>query len=162
MNDRYTATFRTGLALLLASLCLTLGCQGRGPGTRTTVGGLGGAAAGGLLGAALGGEEEAIAAGTLLGGLLGAGVGNYLDQRDRRLMAETTYEALENAPAGHTRTWTNPDTGHEGYVTPTETRRTDEGRTCREFRQTVEIDAREEVAYGTACRQPDGTWRIVS
>jgi hypothetical protein len=32
---------------------------------------------------------------------------------------------------------------------------------CREFRQEVSIDGRMEQAYGAACREPDGTWRIV-
>jgi surface antigen len=36
------------------------------------------------------------------------------------------------------------------------------GRTeCREFQQTITINGKTEKAYGTACRQADGTWRIV-
>jgi surface antigen len=97
----------------------------------------------------------------ILGGLLGAGVGEYLNQRDRRYMADTTYDALENARTGQARAWSNPDTGHSGAITPVETYATAEGRNCREFRQTVKIDGREESAYGTACRQPDGSWHIV-
>jgi surface antigen len=33
---------------------------------------------------------------------------------------------------------------------------------CRAFTSRVTIDAREVVTYGTACRQPDGTWRVVN
>lgn len=32
---------------------------------------------------------------------------------------------------------------------------------CREFQQTVTIGGRAEPAYGTACRQVDGSWRFV-
>jgi hypothetical protein len=32
---------------------------------------------------------------------------------------------------------------------------------CREFRQTITISGQPVQAYGTACRQPDGIWKIV-
>jgi hypothetical protein len=32
---------------------------------------------------------------------------------------------------------------------------------CREFEQTVVIDGKPQNAYGTACRQADGSWKIV-
>lgn len=32
---------------------------------------------------------------------------------------------------------------------------------CREFTGTVVIDGQEQSLFGTACRQPDGHWRIV-
>jgi uncharacterized protein YcfJ len=55
-------------------------------------------------------------------------------------------------------TWKNPNTGQNYTVTPT---RTYEGASgpCREFKSTTVIDAREEVVHGTACRQPDGSWK---
>lgn len=33
---------------------------------------------------------------------------------------------------------------------------------CREYQATSTIDGRPQPVYGTACRQADGTWRIVS
>ncbi len=36
------------------------------------------------------------------------------------------------------------------------------GDYCREYTRTVTIGNRREEAYGTACLQPDGQWRIVS
>jgi hypothetical protein len=33
--------------------------------------------------------------------------------------------------------------------------------TCREYQSTATIDGRPQQTYGLACRQPDGTWRIV-
>jgi hypothetical protein len=33
---------------------------------------------------------------------------------------------------------------------------------CREYQATMTIDGRPQPVYGTACLQPDGSWRIVS
>lgn len=35
------------------------------------------------------------------------------------------------------------------------------GQTCREYRTTVVIGGVQRPSYGTACLQPDGSWRIV-
>ncbi len=32
---------------------------------------------------------------------------------------------------------------------------------CREYSGTITIDGQEQRSYGTACLQPDGSWRIV-
>jgi surface antigen len=93
--------------------------------------------------------------------LLGGFVGNLLDERDKRLAAEATQNALETAPTGNSIAWRNPDNEHSGTVTPVKTYQTDSGTYCREYQQTVTIGGKEEKAYGKACRQPDGNWRIV-
>ncbi|MCZ6875908.1 MAG: hypothetical protein O7G88_20660 [bacterium] len=36
----------------------------------------------------------------------------------------------------------------------------DSGQYCREYQQTVVIGGQEDRAFGTACRQPDGSWQI--
>jgi hypothetical protein len=36
------------------------------------------------------------------------------------------------------------------------------GEGCREYQGTAEIGGAEQPVYGTACRQPDGTWRITN
>jgi surface antigen len=33
------------------------------------------------------------------------------------------------------------------------------GRNCRAYTETIYIDGRPQTARGTACRNPDGTWR---
>lgn len=33
---------------------------------------------------------------------------------------------------------------------------------CREYQSSSTIDGRTQPTYGTACQQPDGTWRIVN
>jgi surface antigen len=45
-------------------------------------------------------------------------------------------------------------------VTPTRTYKTAE-RDCRDFEQTVVVDGQDETVRGTACREPDGTWRAL-
>jgi surface antigen len=84
-----------------------------------------------------------------------------LDERDKRLAAEATQRALETARSGQHVAWTNPDSGHSGTVVPVRTYEA-QGTYCREFQQTVTIQGKQERAYGTACRQPDGNWRITS
>jgi hypothetical protein len=36
------------------------------------------------------------------------------------------------------------------------------GEECREYQGTAQIGESQQPIYGTACRQPDGTWRIVN
>ena len=57
--------------------------------------------------------------------------------------------------------WVNPDSGNSGSYTPTKTYQVDSGQYCREFQQTITVGGQTEDAYGTACREPDGSWRIV-
>lgn len=150
------------IAALAGALALGA-CADAGP--KETVGGLGGAALGGWAGSHIGsgkGRLAATAAGAVLGGIVGSSIGRSLDRADRQAMAQTTHRTLEHERAGTTRAWDNPDTGHSGTVTPTRTYQTASGRYCREFQQTVTIDGRTEQAYGTACRQPDGSWRVVN
>ena len=35
------------------------------------------------------------------------------------------------------------------------------GQTCREYQTRVQIGSGQQPAYGTACLQPDGSWKIV-
>lgn len=32
---------------------------------------------------------------------------------------------------------------------------------CREYQRQIQIDGKMQMAHGTACRQPDGSWRLV-
>jgi hypothetical protein len=36
------------------------------------------------------------------------------------------------------------------------------GQTCREYQTTVNVDGQAQPGYGTACLQPDGTWRMIN
>ena len=151
------------IGVVLVSLTALGDCQ-RGS-EKQTLGTVLGGAAGGWAGSQIGGGSgkiAAAAAGTLLGALIGSEIGKTMDEVDRQKAARATQTALETNRTGASSTWSNPDTGHSGSVTPTETYRTDDGRYCREFQQTVTIGGETQNAYGTACRQPDGSWEIVS
>jgi surface antigen len=150
------------VACVLVLMTGLVGCQTIQDNPKTAIGGLGGAAAGGLMAAALGGGGAGIAAGVIGGGLLGGFLGNYLDEKDKARQATATQSALETAPSGKASPWVNPDNGHKGAVTPTRTYQNASGQYCREFTQTVNIGGQEHQGYGTACRQPDGSWKIVN
>ena len=150
---------------LVGLTVLTLAACTSKAGPKETVGTLLGAAAGGLAGAQVGkgrGRLVATGVGTFLGAMIGNEIGKSLDRADRLAMQRTTQRTLESAPVGKTSTWENPDSGNYGSVTPQKTWRQDDGTYCREFTQTITVGGRTEEAYGTACRQPDGTWKIVS
>ncbi len=152
---------RIGAAGLVVALAAVLvgGCTG----PHQATGGVGGAATGGLIGGALAGPRGLIA-GALLGGLFGSAVGSALDQRDRELAEAQAAWSLEHAPPGETSSWVNPESGHRGTITPLGPPEPASGpqlgEYCREFQQTVIVGGEEQEAYGTACRQPDGSWQI--
>jgi surface antigen len=149
--------------LLAGAVAASLaGCEGVGE--KQAGGAVLGGAAGGLIGSQFGGGAGAVAAtaaGALLGLFVGSETGKSLDRADQLHAAETTQAALDGNQAGTASTWIDPDSTHSGTVTPVRTFRTPQGQYCREFQQTVTIEGRTEQAYGTACRQPDGTWKIV-
>ncbi len=125
---------------------------------------LGGAALGGFLGSQIGsgkGRLAATGAGVLIGGLLGNQIGRSLDSADRTAVNRSQYQALEYTPSNQPVAWQNPDTGNRGVTTPRTTYQTSTGQYCREFIQTITVANQTQQAYGTACRQPDGSWKIV-
>lgn len=155
-------TFKTVTAATLIALFATA-CSNNPYGEKQTVGALGGAAIGGLLGSQFGdgkGRLVATGAGVLIGGLIGSEIGRTMDEQDR-MQANQAVTQAHKAPLGETIAWNNPDSGNSGTVTPIRDGSTPSGLYCREFQQSVTIGGQSETAYGTACRQPDGTWRIV-
>ncbi len=149
-----------GLPLIAAFLLA--GCATMGPKEQagTVVGGVGGALIGSQFGGGTG-RLVGVAVGTLAGALIGGEIGRSLDANDRRMMEENAQYALERNRTDQPSQWRNPDSGHYGTITPKRTYQTAEGRYCREYQQTVIIGGEEQQAYGRACRQPDGTWKIV-
>jgi surface antigen len=147
------------LALVMLAVIAATGCATIEDNPKTSIGAFGGAAFGGLIAAAAGGGGAAIAGAVIGGALLGGLAGNMLDQRDKRMAAEAQQRALESAPTGQPVAWTNPDSGHSGTVTPTRTYQSS-GTYCREFQNNVVIGGKSEPAWGTACRQPDGSWKV--
>ena len=155
-------TRRSMAILVLLALIASgpLACATAGGAPKTTGGALLGSAAGGLLAAAAGGGTAGIIGGVLAGGLIGGAIGNSLDQRDKELAMRQTQLALETSRSGQASSWQNPDTGNYGTVTPTRTYQTGTGAYCRESQQTIVVAGETHQAYGTACRQPDGSWQV--
>ena len=146
----------------LAVIALVIGGDAH-MGRKEGAGTLLGAGTGALIGSQFGGGKGAlvgVAVGTLAGAMIGQDMGRSLDRADRLAMEQNAQYALENAPSNHSTAWVNPDTGNSGAVTPVQTYQDPSGRFCREYLQTVRIGGEEEKAYGTACRQPDGSWEI--
>ena len=149
-------------AVALSALVLA-GCQ-PGAGPKETGGGIIGAIGGAAVGSQFGrgtGNVAAIAAGTLLGAWLGSEIGRSLDARDRALIEQAQARAYA-APIGQRITWNNPQSGNSGHIVTTREGTMQGGAYCREFQNTIVVGGRTEQAYGTACRQPDGAWRIVN
>jgi surface antigen len=159
-EDPMKARLSKTLALLCTAALLTTACASASNNPKTTVGALGGAAAGGLIGSAAGGGSAGIAAGVILGGLLGGAVGNALDQRDKELAMKQAQLSLESSRTGQTSSWHNPDSGNSGTFTPTRTYQAPSGQYCREYTQEIVVAGEKQQSYGTACRQPDGTWQV--
>lgn len=150
-------------ALVLASVVALSGCQSMG--NKETAGTLVGAGAGALAGSQFGSGKGQIAMaviGGLIGSQMGASVGRSLDDVDRMMADRTSAQALEHHRSHETASWRNPDTGHKGTFTPTSTYQQADGTYCREFQQTITVGGQTESGYGTACRQDDGSWKIVS
>lgn len=151
---------KTTILMLAGSVLLSACSQSNSE----TMGGVFGGIAGGVLGSQFGegsGKTAATIGGALLGTWIGTSVARDMTRQDRVYYEQATTEA-QQAPVGETITWNNPETGHQGTVTPTREGQTQSGQYCREFQQTVTIDGRTERAYGTACQQPDGSWKIVN
>ena len=145
------------LALILAGCAPSMGPKETGG---TLIGAAGGAAIGSQIGSGTG-RIVAVAIGTLAGALIGQGVGQSLDRADQLAMERNAQYALENTRTNTATTWRNPDTGNYGSIVPVETYQMGQGQYCREYVQTVVIGGQKQQAYGTACRQPDGSWKII-
>ena len=152
-------------AVVLALALATGACSNHHYGPKQSFGTLGGAALGGFLGSQIGGGKGRLAttaAGTLIGALVGSEIGRGLDDADR-LHAQRAHQVASTAPIGQPIHWNNPDSGNRGTVTPIrEGTQNTTGAYCREYQTTIVVGSEPQSGYGTACRQPDGSWEIMS
>lgn len=147
----------SAIIVLLCSMSL-IACSNM---SNQDAGTLTGAVAGGLLGSTVGkgsGQVLAIAAGTLAGAYIGSSIGKNMDRTDRLRMDK----ALENNAVGKPAYWRNEQTGASYRVVPVKNVSVDGNEYCREYRTTADIAGKKQQMYGTACRQPDGSWKAVS
>ena len=147
-------------SILLLGTGLLTACESGKEGQQggTVIGGV----VGGLIGSRFGSGSGAVAA-TIIGSLAGAWAGNQigqkLDEKDRDMADAAHTQALAS---GNRIQWNNPDTGNSGTVSPTrDGYDTTTGRYCREFQTEIVVDDAMQTAFGTACRNSDGTWKIV-
>jgi len=152
--------------VLLVAALPTLSCTALANTTsenpKMVLGSLGGAAAGAGIAAIAGGGAGWIVAAGLAGGLLGGAIGAHLDKKDKEMAAQNAANAFENGRTGQPAAWKNPDSGNSGSITPTKTYQAADGQYCREYRQEIIVGGQKQQGYGTACRQPDGSWKIQS
>lgn len=152
------------IAPLVASAFILSACATEGERNQTigtVLGGVGGAVLGSQFGGGSG-RIIATALGTLGGALLGREIVKSLTAEDQVKMVEAE-EAAHATPVGETVRWNNPDSGNSGTVTPVrEGRSSQTGATCREYQTTVNVDGKNEQGFGTACQQPDGSWKVTN
>ncbi|PHR90641.1 MAG: hypothetical protein COA78_34855 [Blastopirellula sp.] len=127
-----------------------------------------GGATGALVGSQFGGGKGQIvatAAGTLLGAYVGQSIGASLDKADKLALRNMTSQALNSVDDGQTKKWKVQQGANKGLQSVTVQPVNSfydrvEAAYCREFQQTIIVDGQEARAYGTACRQNDGAWKI--
>lgn len=144
-----------------AVLVLVLGLAGCATqGEQERAGMVIGGVLGGVLGAQVGegsGRTAATIIGAMAGVAVGGAVGRSMDEQDRLKTAHT----LETVRSGVHSQWRNPDSGNEYRVTPTRTYQTAQGP-CREYTVDGLVGGKRETLVGNACRQADGSWRVVN
>lgn len=171
--------FKAGVAAVAVCVGLSA-CVTDGMGTKqmvgTGVGGAGGGAVGWFAGKALGGTTGGIIgaiAGTLGGAFVGSEIGSSLDKADQAALQNTANQALNQQAVGQPVVWQNPQTGNvvettvvrDVYQPPQPAKRKAKAAEapapyCREYQQKVTVGGKVQQAYGSACRQPDGSWKV--
>lgn len=144
----------------LAAAALLAGCQTSGKEADAGPGSM----LGGVIGSQYGAGNPKLAqagVGTLLGAFIGKELSGSLDKADQQ-HAETAAKRAYAAPVGERIFWNNPQSGNSGTITSTRDGYNSVGTYCREYQQTVTVGRTTELAYGTACKQADGAWKIVT
>ena len=127
---------------------------------KAMLGGLLGAGAGAGIAALAGGSPAAIVGAAVGGALIGGYAGHRMDNNDKQRAQQAAQQAFEQNQAGQPSVWNNPQTGNSGSITPTRTYQLASGQYCRQYQQTIYIGGEANQTYGTACRQPDGSWQV--
>ncbi len=161
------------LAVIMAVAMLTA-CNNQGPPSRGVMNGgglnkqdigtVGGAIGGGVIGSTIGGgkgKTAATIAGALLGGVVGNSIGASLDNADRAAYYQASQQAMETAQPGESLPWRNAQSGNSGTITPSNYYQNADGQYCREYTQTINVGGNRQEGYGKACRQQDGSWKII-
>ncbi len=100
---------------------------------------------------------ENTAIGTLLSAIGGKRPSRGIARRDEICFSQS----FEHAPDHRTVAWTDATHTVQFSVIPMRTIQTSDGRFCREYAAKATINGHAADVYGTACRQPDGSWFLV-
>lgn len=85
-----------------------------------------------------------------------------LEEVERKAMSDTLQYSLEYNKTNQAATWENPRTTRNGAVVPVYTFVDVHGRPCRQFVTTLTSNDIQYQERGTACRQDNGTWYVVT
>jgi surface antigen len=124
-----------------------------------------GALIGGLLGNAAGsggGRTGATVVGVIAGGAVGAALTSNLSCEDRSYAYKTYSDGFSAGRSNATYKWQNPRDDHRGEFRVGTYFNDPAGFRCANYTQSIYVQGRAQRASGKACRQPDGTWAIVS
>lgn len=144
------------LMTVLLTVVLITGCVAN----RQEAGALTGAVVGAAVGSTVGrghGRALAVWLGAVVGASIGSAIGQHMDEHDRL----KTANVLETQRTNTSTSWVNPDTRNSYTVTPVRTYSMPSGTPCREFTLDATIGGKVEEIYGTACRQADGSWKVI-
>lgn len=145
-------------------LCAGLTACADDPGAFQVLGSALGGAVGGLAGNQVGhgvGRVLATAAGGALGAYYGGKLFKQLAEADQQRAREAHYQALERTPSGQSVTWQNPDRTAVGSVTAQPAFSANNNAPCRRYVHRIALGGDQETETGVACRQADGSWRVV-
>jgi len=132
---------------------------GQGTCRREAIGAILGGAVGAIVGSKVSSHDDkplGIVTGAIIGVLVGRNIGRGMDEADQAC----TGQILERAADRHSVAWSNPDTGVQYKVTPTDTFQQRDGRYCREYVADASIEGTRQTIHGSACRNADGSWQM--
>jgi len=147
---------KVAASMILVTALSMAGCQNM---NNQDMGTVSGGVIGGLVGSQFGhggGQLLAVGAGALAGAYIGGAIGKNMDDTDRMRMNQ----ALNNNTAGQPAYWQNDRTHNAYTVTPVKDVTYEGNPYCREYQTKAMINGKPQKMYGTACRQPDGSWKM--
>ena len=129
---------------------------------RELIGAVLGGAAGAVIGSRIGERDERFittVGGAVIGAVVGGAIGKSMDDADQACAAQ----ALEYANFKQSVRWQNKARGSWYTMTPIGLVPADgKGHECRRYSMLTEGGGQKQTTQGTACRQPDGSWRLRS
>lgn len=82
------------------------------------------------------------------------------EEYDKKMMHKIAHQALDFSPSGSSVEWKNPSNKNHGSITPIKSFKIS-GRYCRQYIQEIYIGPKKIRVFGKACRQADGSWKII-